>query len=123
AASLSLDARFEAVLHDEPEAALPSTTADEVEGDVLTPDYTGVGLPGESTSPEDTYNEIARALDAQTTARRYTDADIARAANAHLAAKTFTPAEQMELIEEGQEDGVVAANLDRLQIEGTHYEA
>lgn len=36
------------------------------------------------------------------------------------ALKNFTLAEQQELIDEG-EDGVKAANLDRLQIEGTHY--
>lgn len=36
------------------------------------------------------------------------------------AAKVFTPAEQAELIHEGS-DGVRASNLDRLQLEGTHY--
>jgi 2'-5' RNA ligase len=37
------------------------------------------------------------------------------------AAKVFSPAEQMELISEGA-DGTRASNLDRLQLEGTHYQ-
>jgi hypothetical protein len=36
------------------------------------------------------------------------------------ALKDFTPAEQMALIAEGE--GITASNLDRLKIEGTHYE-
>jgi hypothetical protein len=37
-----------------------------------------------------------------------------------VAAKVFTPAEQVELIQEGS-GGTRASNLDRLQLEGTHY--
>src|SRR5690606_15727051 len=54
------------------------------------------------------------------------DMDIAGAARAFLnktALKDFSPAEQRELIEEGEAEGVVASNLDRLDIAGTHYEA
>jgi hypothetical protein len=40
-----------------------------------------------------------------------------------VAAKVFTPAEQVELIQEGSADGTRASNLDRLQLEGTHYQA
>ena len=40
--------------------------------------------------------------------------------NPHQAAKVFTPKEQQELIHEGS-DGTRASNLDRLQLEGTHY--
>lgn len=50
--------------------------------------------------------------------------DIAAAANAYLAKTAmadFSPAQQQELINEGEH--VRAANLDRLSIEGTHYEA
>lgn len=35
--------------------------------------------------------------------------------------KAFSPAEQAQLINEGE--GVTASNLDRLDISGTHYEA
>jgi 2'-5' RNA ligase len=40
---------------------------------------------------------------------------------AKVAAKVFSPAEQQELIQEGS-DGTRASNLDRLQLEGTHYQ-
>jgi hypothetical protein len=50
--------------------------------------------------------------------------DIAAAAKEHLAKTSmavFSPAEQQELINEGE--SVRASNLDRLEITGTHYEA
>jgi 2'-5' RNA ligase len=59
------------------------------------------------------------------------DSDIAAMARQFLATgelpektamKTFSPAEQQELIQEGS-DGTRASNLDRLQLEGTHYQA
>lgn len=46
--------------------------------------------------------------------------DIAKAAREHLAHKTFSPAEQRELIDEGQD--AKAANLHALDLAGTHYE-
>jgi hypothetical protein len=52
------------------------------------------------------------------------EGDVASAARAFLAKesmKTFSPAEQKQIIDEGMD--VKAANLDRLNIEGTHYEA
>lgn len=95
------------MLHDpdEPEPALPSTdgSAEEVE-DLFSPDAIA-------------QREAALGGD---------DSDIAAAANAYLAktaVKVFSPKEQMDLIEEGAVEGVTAANLDRLDIEGTHYEA
>jgi hypothetical protein len=51
------------------------------------------------------------------------NSDIAAAARetlAKMAVKDFTPGEQATIINEGQ--GVTAANLDRLDIAGTHYE-
>lgn len=95
----------EATLHDGPEPALPTTdgTREEVE-DLFSPDAIA-------------QREAALGGD---------DSDIAAAANAYLAktaVKVFSPKEQMDLIEEGAVEGVTAANLDRLDIEGTHYEA
>lgn len=61
------------------------------------------------------------------------NSDIAMAAKAFLetgqeglqrvAMAVFTPAQQQELITEGEHTGARARNLDGLQIEGTHYEA
>lgn len=88
----------EAILHDEPEPALPVA---------------------EGAEEDDEVEQRRRMLEGSS---GITDADIAKAAKQHLAAAVFSPKEQMELIEEGDGE-VVAANLDRLQIEGTHYEA
>lgn len=52
--------------------------------------------------------------------------NIADAAKAHLAKtalKDFTPAEQAQIIEEGSAEGVVARNLDDLDLADTHYAA
>lgn len=88
----------EAILHDEPEPALPTTEGADDEDDEV--------------------EQRRRMLEGSS---GITDADIAKAARQRLAAAVFSPKEQMELIEEG--DGEVeAANLDRLQIAGTHYE-
>jgi 8-oxo-dGTP pyrophosphatase MutT (NUDIX family)/mRNA-degrading endonuclease RelE of RelBE toxin-antitoxin system len=96
----------EGILHEEPEAALPSVdgSVEEVNDDPLSESAikARMALLG---GPE--------------------ELDIVAAAEAHLAktaVKTFTPMEQMELIEEGAVEGVTASNLDLLQIEGTHYE-
>jgi hypothetical protein len=74
----------EALLHDEPEAALPSTD--------------GVQVPSADADLSPTY--MTAGLRRQ-------------------ALKDFTLAEQQALINEGE--GVRAANLDRLDIKGTHY--
>ncbi len=54
-----------------------------------------------------------------------TDNDVMAAAQEFKkqALKTYTPAERQQFIDEGQDSGVVASNLDRLDISGTHYEA
>lgn len=39
------------------------------------------------------------------------------------ALKDFSPAEQKQIIDEGAEAGVVAANLASLDVAGTHYES
>lgn len=39
------------------------------------------------------------------------------------ALKSYSPVERQQIIDEGEQEGVVAANLDRLDIRGTHYEA
>ena len=64
--------------------------------------------------------------------QRQENSEIAMAAKAFLeggqealqrtAMAVFTPAQQQEMINEGQ-GGPGASNLDRLQIEGTHYES
>ncbi len=92
-------------LKDEPEAALPETTADD-EDEVVSGDQRLDWLMGESKRNDD-------------------DMDIAASARAHLAmaktsVKTFSTAEQEELINEGE--SVMASNLDRLDLTGTHYE-
>jgi hypothetical protein len=108
----------------------------------------GMGLAGDPTSlePEDqsfvstgTVADIvaqfqatagAQAINAPTAAQAATNSvdgvSIAEAAKAHLqkaAMATFSPAEQQELIREGEGSTEKAANLDRLEITGTHYEA
>ena len=108
----------ESTLHDEPEAALPSTDGNMVVDDEMDPQN---------------YDEIGddAGLASQTASRSWlmdggsatqADSDIAHAARNHLktALKEFSAAEQAELINEGAE--IQASNLDRLQIEGTHYE-
>lgn len=39
------------------------------------------------------------------------------------ALKSYSPVERQQIIDEGEAEGVVATNLDRLDIKGTHYEA
>ena len=95
----------EATLHEEPEAALPMTDGSREEVDDL-------------FSPE--------AIAQRAAALGEDNSDIAAAADAYLAktaVKVFSPKEQMDLIEEGAVEGVTASNLDRLDIEGTHYQA
>lgn len=52
---------------------------------------------------------------------RATAGDIAQMAK--LALANFSPQEQRELIDEGDEEGVTASNLSRLDLAGTHYQA
>lgn len=104
------------VLHEDPEPALPETYGadgpppDPSDGDVGPGDPRLAWLMGSGTAPA--------------AGRGVQDFDIAAGARAFLAkeaVKTFSAAEQSEIIDEGEEDGVGASNLDRLQIEGTFY--
>ena len=107
---------MEAVLHDEPAPALPSTEAeDEDDGDVAAPapgDPRLAWLMKGDSRPSSTGRAGAPS-----------DGDIAAAAKealAKMALKDFTPAERAEIIDEGI--GVRASNFDSLDIRGTHYE-
>lgn len=129
-----LDYGAQATFHDEPEPALPATDGD------LEDEAFDLGSPT-SLEPEDpSFVSTGAAQDVgdivanfQATAgakalqsggaRANSDGlDIAAAAKEHLAKsalKDFTPAEQAQIINEGE--NVRAANLDRLDITGTHY--
>jgi mRNA-degrading endonuclease RelE of RelBE toxin-antitoxin system len=122
----------EATLHMEPEGALPFTDGDGpdlTDDESLTPPHTasqeGVEdivaafqataahlAPGSSNTPPGAYTGAALGE----------PGDIAKAAKAALAKfalKDYSPVEQAAIINEGK--GVRAANLDRLDISGTHY--
>ena len=120
----------EAILHDEPEDALPQTFGSGEDIDTIVQHAIGVnasmsGQPGPSMPGLEWLMQGSGTSDSS---------DIAAAASAFLetgelpqgglsttAGKSFTPAEQRTLINEGE--GVVASNLSDLDITGTHYEA
>lgn len=145
------DEGAEAILHDEPEAALPSTDGDvsvplpRHDQNVMPADSSGMPNgkspwqdPGndEELTPDDLSLATMGSVDAivadfqKSAGHLATDAaatagnaDIAAAAREFLskeAVATFSPAEQAEIINEGVDQR--AANLDRLDIAGTHYE-
>lgn len=127
----------EAMLHDEPEPALPTAVGAEEPDDIdaMVRQALGVNasLTGQSAAP--LAPGLAWLMDgAQGPQAAADSSDIAAAAAAFLdtgkvpepglqatAARTFSPAEQMQIINEGK--GVRAGNLDLLEIQGTHYEA
>lgn len=142
-ASLDVEAEVEAILHDEPQPALPEALG---AMDAMEPDLFGAQVVSPSSvstrnGPEDEYEEpseppmvdpvgvtagidprVAWLMDEPSSGG---DADIATAAKAALAKmalKTFSIEEQHELIHEGAEDHRGARNTDRLSIAGTHYE-
>lgn len=104
----------------------PSNTLKGAPDDLLSPASPSIQSTG---SVEDIVAEFQRTAGAQvlqggTSGPQDDGGDIAQAAKAFLqkqAMADFSPAQQQELINEGSD--VQAANLDRLQIEGTHYEA
>lgn len=107
--------RPEGELKDEPEAALPETTGEDLESEDALDHEDIVKREGAATGRE---------WIMQGSPKGQSNEDIAMAAQAFLkktSVKDFTPAEQAELIGEGE--GVMARNLGDLQIEGTHYEA
>lgn len=126
-----------AILEDEPAPALPQTEGDP--NDPLSPGRMAVP-PGPNSDGDVTDDEAlaqytgsiedtvaafqATAKHLEGGGRSQDSSDIAQAAQqalAKMALKEFTPAEQQALISEGAD--VRAANLDRLDIAGTHYEA
>jgi uncharacterized Zn finger protein (UPF0148 family) len=140
----------EAILHEEPEAALPSTdgvTVDLPRHDQNVMPAESAGMPSgkspwqdpgndEELTPEDLSIATMGSVDsivaefqksaghlAVDGAVNADNSDIAAAAREFLSkesVKTFTPAEQAAIINEGADQK--AANLDRLDITGTHYE-
>jgi 8-oxo-dGTP pyrophosphatase MutT (NUDIX family)/2'-5' RNA ligase/mRNA-degrading endonuclease RelE of RelBE toxin-antitoxin system len=143
-ASLDVEAEAEAVLHDEPQPALPEALGTI---DAMEPDRFGVSVPEPNTmsprsEPEEWFEpEESPVLDPVgiqnlggidprvawllNETPQSDDSDIAMAAQAALAKmalKTFSIEEQQELIHEGAEDHRGARNTDRLSIAGTHYE-
>ena len=121
----------EALLRDEPEPALPTTDGEGVMGNSSNPGevkYDDVWSPESesimATGSQDVLEEFQRTARHLDPGSGSGDTEIAQAAKdflAKTALKDFTPGEQAMLINEGQ--GMRAANLDRLEIKGTHYEA
>jgi len=122
----------QATLDDEPEGALPSTDgdagADGAQSDqdyyptdeqMNTKPYGGEGAAPSTIAWLDPRfsSEVVKGHDYM---------DIAAAAKNYLmtstAVKSFTYAEQQEIIGEQEGTGVVASNLDKLDLEGTHYQ-
>lgn len=128
----------EAELRDEPEPALPRTDGIEEENDEIAdtgreidPNVQDIpNLRSGSIQPGDSslswLMEGNHSNQSEGQGGTISDHDIAQAAREALkkhSLKDFTPAEQAELIAEGEDEGVTASNLDKLDITGTHYEA
>lgn len=115
----------EATLNLEPEGALPFTDGDGPDlsdDESLTPPHTAAAesVEGIVAAFQATAAHLAPGSSGGPAAGGV--GDIAAAARAHLAkvaVKDYSPAEQQMIINEGA--GVRAANLDRLDIRGTHY--
>jgi len=126
--SEAAEAFAEALLHDEPEPALPSTEGTE-EGDDLRAGNTASDLPGNTLFDNDSgdipgvdrYNSLSNVGSVQEAA---IIAEFQRTAGgqklAKEAMKDFSFNEQQELINEGK--GVKTRNFSDLRIQGTHYE-
>jgi hypothetical protein len=130
-----------AEFHPEPEAALPETDGtpgSETDSDPelhLNEDMTSEGRVSAPRPEAEKDLLLAQSTDQIVAAFQRSaghlqggggqdSSDIAAAAKealAKMAMKTFTPGEQAQIISEGAD--VVASNLDRLDIAGTHYEA
>ncbi len=121
---LNYGARAE--LHDQPEGALPSTDGDleEPEGiEAIVAQFQAtagaVGLQAGSSNAPASAQAGGDNLDIAAAARQFLETGDAPSMQA-FALKAFTPTEQAQIINEGE--NVRAANLDRLDITGTHYE-
>ena len=112
-----------ATLEDEPEGALPYTdgTPDEPEETYETDEQNNTHLGQSDQNGNPVPSWLMRSNSNQGVGD---DMNIAAAARNYLltstAVKSFTYAEQQEIINEGE--GITASNLDRLRLEGTHYE-
>lgn len=112
---------YEAVLHDEPEPALPVVYGEEVAEDQSGEiDLRPMWLAGDGGADKIRRHRTENAQFAAV-ARRYAEVGPAvfEEQQAKTAAKTFSRTEQLEIINEGK--GVRAGNLDRLDLSGTHY--
>lgn len=130
----------EAMLNDDPEPALPSTdgsAGDEIDHMVAQAMGVNASLSGQ-TAPQAApgLSWLMEGVGHATASSAADSGDIAAAAAAFLetgqvpdggiqaqAGKRFSPAEQMQIINEGEGEGVTAGNLGLLDISGTHYEA
>lgn len=104
----------------------PGPGLKDVDDDALSPEDPSVQVTGSVADIVAQFQATAAAqtLQGGPAAAQADTSEIAQAAKAFLskeAMAVFSPAEQQALINEGE--NVRAANLDRLQIEGTHYEA
>jgi hypothetical protein len=132
---------FEALLHDSPEPALPTTDGDledpedplsegansnttvrpNISNDSMTFGGPGIMSTGSVENIVAQFQQKAAHLNPGSGAAQDSN-DIAEAARAFLskeAVRDFSPLERQELIGEGKD--VRARNLDRLDIQGTHY--
>ena len=127
-----------AELRDEPEAALPQTTGEDEEdgadAEISEGDAHSAETPAEDPAEEDLPEDgVPANLEVSASSRAWlmkdqgtghSDGDIAQAARTFLAkeaVKVFSPAEQAEIIGEGEDDGTLARNLGALDLAGTHY--
>jgi len=108
---------LEAELKDSPEPALPETTADD--DDDEEDSIYAQGALAHLAPPGHLLGDTGSSMVARS---RAANVEIAASASRYLklGMKAFSPAEQMSLIDEGE--GVTAANLDRLDLDGTHYQ-
>lgn len=110
-------------------SAAPGLALKDADDDSLSPEDSSIQTVGSAGSVADIVAAFQASQGAQTLQAgpgAGDSSDIAAAAREFLAKTAmadFSPAEQQEIINEGSGGHVTAANLDRLQIEGTHYEA
>ena len=100
-----------------------STEEEDGKSSPLTPDKQDLVTTGSVNDIVAQFQATASHLDGENAGPAVGDSDIAKAAKQYLektSMKVFSPAEQSAIINEGQH--VRAANYDRLDIEGTHYE-
>lgn len=133
-ATWPLKIRFDSILHDEPEAALPvAYGSDEDDWAGQTEDLGTVERMSQPSGETVMHTGAFTPGDARlgwlmngASASQQDGIDIAAAAKAHLAKtalRDFSPAEQQQIIEEGADEHLGSRNDDRLDIDGTFYAA